>query len=338
MPRTEKQALELASFGLETLNNIFADKPPKVPWISHPSHTNRWSYNDEKEKVFTRGWASTTNVAIGSVTDDKDAPILVYYTMCYGCMNNSSEVLANSTHIFACIPHPLIRNKGKKLKDMKGPLHWLINDSPWASACITKNAEEAYMKGIVVDGKAPANMSFGVLLSFKNIYNANATTLKIWGELIAKGCHPHIAFVQLWGRGVYLSRVSTYSNALHTAAFNVDPIIRFLKHEPTYLTDSYYVLNKYRALGPKVPGSGVGDATVSHMFMTVDELVAYNTYITNLSGSAQYDTPLSRELVSLIPRKPHTGERDYLASTMLNLSEVQDIFIKWADDEFSAYY
>ena len=121
----------------------------------------------------------------GGITNDKK----VWNTSgaCHGYMadgyNNTEKIIS------------LIARHDELDTPYKEPyLHWLMNDSPYASAFISKSAPYALREGLITcTGHTPNNLLIGALQCTRRLWE-DSWIPEIWGQLQTAGFNKNLAF------------------------------------------------------------------------------------------------------------------------------------------------
>lgn len=73
-------------------------------------------------------------------------------------------------------------------------LHHMLNDSPWASACITKDIAEAYRDGILMDVNKNVSVIVGAAIAIREGWE-HSQRLRLYNELLDKGVNSNVAYL-----------------------------------------------------------------------------------------------------------------------------------------------
>jgi hypothetical protein len=144
-----------------------------------------------------------------------------------------------------------IVTRGKELgADGKAFLNWLFNYSPWHEAFITKDVEEAFNTGIVLNVNVPNNILAGACIASRTPTEFPGRCAA-WYEFVKAGVHPHLAMIYgvffQWINGLMVWRPNDGHSALETRYIGEESVKNFLKHTPDVVNRPYkehYTYNK----------------------------------------------------------------------------------------------
>lgn len=73
-------------------------------------------------------------------------------------------------------------------------LHYMMNDSPWAVACVTKSIAEAYRDGISFDVNQNVSILVGAAIAIREGWE-HGSRMRLFGELMDKGVIGNVAYL-----------------------------------------------------------------------------------------------------------------------------------------------
>lgn len=132
-------------------------------------------------------------------------------------------------------------------------IKWVLNDSPYSAAFLTKSVTTALTKGVITTSEVGGDMMVGGLHLYRNMWESRtATYMKLWWELVRKGMDPHYAYIlshrfQKVGRGWRMYALSS-DDSVDLSYMSVENMKRFKMHAPYNSRQPYNVSPHYEGV------------------------------------------------------------------------------------------